>query len=211
MDQKLVLEKIEVADDTDLTYNIRKFDENEGLTREDGIYESRGGFNLVIIKKCILDFVELFHTIDRCGYSKEKLPKEIIADLAESALEQNPHFRAFWISGPGKVKRSDFSVNSTKLAEYAKKAKIAKERKAQIRDLEQKTLENAKKTILLILEEFSNIEIAEKLDIFEIGVETLKNRNWTFRDCLSIAEKLDLDVEIIFGRFRESREGKEKE
>ncbi len=208
MDQKLVLEKIEAAD---LMYNIRKFDENEGLTRADGIYESRGGFNLVIIKKCILDFAQLLHAIDQCGYSKEKLPKEIIADLAESALEQNPQFRESWISGPGKVKRSDFSGTSTKLAENAKNAKIAKERNEQIRDLERKTLENAKKTILRILEEFSDIEIAEKLDILEVGVEVLKNRNWTFRDCLSIAEKLDLDVEIIFGRFRESREGKEKE
>lgn len=205
MDQKLVMSKIEAPD---IMYNIRKFDANEELTRKDGIYEDRGGFDLLIIKKCIVDFGGLFHMIDQSGYSDKKTPRAIMEDLAESVLEVNPHFRRFWVSGPGKVEKPDFEEMSAKLAKNAKKAKIEKKRDDEIRVLEQKVLRSAKNTIFRIFDEMSNSEIAEKLDIFEIGVETLKNRNWTFWDCISIAEKLDLDVEVVFGRFRQYGEGR---
>ena len=208
MDQKLVMGQIE-AGFPDIMYNVRKFDENEELTREDGIYEDRGGFDLAIIKKCILDFGQLFQAIDQSGYSDKKPPREIMEELAEYCLAVNPQLRRFWISGPGKVEKPDFEEIAAKLAKSAKTAKTAKERNDRICDLERKTLKSAKKTILRIFDEMSNSEIAEKLDIFEIGVETLKSRNWTFWDCISIAEKFDLDVEVVFGRFRRSTERKE--
>jgi len=191
-----------------IDYKIRVFEDSEELTREDGIYESRAGFDLAIIKKCVLDFGELFRNCDISGYSAEKSPKAIMEEISENCLDENPHFRAFWVSGPGKVEKPDFEEISRKKAEFAKNAKIAEERKDRICALQLKTLENAKKTILRIFDEMSNSEIAEKLDIFEIGVETLKNRKWSFWDCLSIAEKLDLDVEVVFGRFRSYAEGK---
>ena len=84
-------------------------------------------------------------------------------------------------------------------------------RKVALGRLERKTLQNAKNTILRIFEDFADSEIAEKLDISEKSVRTLKSRTWTFRRCLMIAEKRDLDVEVVFGRFHHSREGKKKE
>jgi hypothetical protein len=205
MEQELVIGRV---DATDIMYNIRKFDANEELTRDDGIYEDRGGFDLAIIKKCIVDFGDLFYALDKSGYSAERPPREIMVDLAENCLKVNPHFRDFWISGPGKVEKPDFGEISAKMAENRKNAKIAQKRDHRIRELEQKALSRAKNTILRIFDEMSNSEIAEKLDIFEIGVETLKNRNWTFWDCISIAEKLDLDVEVVFARFRHYGEGR---
>jgi hypothetical protein len=191
-----------------IKYEIRKFADDEELTRSDGIYECKEGFDLVVVQRCVVDFGNLFRLCDTSGYSSKKSPREIIAGIAENCLDENPHFRAFWVSGPGKVEKPDFEEISRKKAEFAKNAKIAEKRYDRIRDLELKTLENAKKTILRIFDEMSNSEIAEKLDIFEIGVETLKSRNWTFWDCISIAEKLDLDVEVVFGRFRSYAEGK---
>lgn len=96
--------------------------------------------------------------------------------------------------------------NSPKMRKSLEIAKKRQERKLRLAEIEQKTLENAKKAILRVFEEMSNREIAEKLDIFESGVEVLKKRAWHFEDCISIAEKLDLDVEIAFGRFRSYRE-----
>ena len=212
MSQRLVIGRIEAVD---LMYNIRKFDENEGLPQEDGIYESKGDFEVAIVKKCILDFRKLLHVIDQSGYSEEKPPKEIIADLAENALEQNPHFRSFFVSRLEKSKKAKKSKKEssemTEIRNIDEKSEKTRKRILATELKGQKTLENAKNTILRIFDEMSNSEIAEKLDIFEIGVETLKNRSWAFWDCISVAEKLDLDVEVVFGRFRESREGREKE
>jgi len=205
MNQKLIMGKLEAPD---IMYNVRKFDENEELTREDGIYESKGGFDLAIIKKCILDFGQLFYIIDQSGYSKKKTPAAIMEELAEFCLEVNPHFRDFWVSGPGKVEKRDISEISAEIAKNREKAKIDEKLDRELRELEQKTLRKAKNTILRIFDELSDSEIGEKLDISEKSVKTLKSRNWTFRDCLSIAEKLDLDVEVVFGRFRTYGEGK---
>ncbi len=208
MNPELAMGKLEAPD---IMYNVRKFDENEELSREDGTYEDRGGFDLAIIKKCILDFGQLFQAIDQSGYSNKKPPREIMEELAEYCLEVNPQLRRFWVSGPGKVEKPDFEETRSKMAKFAKKAKIAKERDDEIRELGRKTLGNAKNTILRIFDEMSNSEIAEKLEVSEKRVKMLKSRNWTFWDCLSVAKKFDLDVEVVFGRFHESREGKETE
>ena len=78
---------------------------------------------------------------------------------------------------------------------------MAEKREMEIRVLEEKErkiLQNAKIAILAKTATFTRAEIAEKLDILEVGVEVLKNRGWTFWDCLSIADKLNLELEIVF-------------
>ncbi len=177
---------------------IRKFDASVGLTREERLHHSEEGFNLAIVRKGVQDHQDIFRLTDKIGYSDQKSPKEIMAELAELVLEQNPHFRAFE------------PRNRPKIQEMGKLSEIAEKRRNGIEAigvLEQKTLKSAKTAILKIWEKFSDPEIAEKLDCFEIGVETLRDRNWTFWDCLRIAERFDLDVKVVFEQFSNSRKG----
>lgn len=179
-----------------LTYNIRVYNPEVFLGDDRRRWDSKESFDYTVARKCVEYLGDLVRMAHQLGCCSEKSPKAIIAEVAESALERNPHFRA---QNPEFAEMSEIE---RKRRETAKKQSA---QKVVLDDLELKTLQNAKKGILRLFGDLSDSEIAGKLDIPEKSVKTLKSRNWTFRDCLKLAEKLDLDVEIVFGRFRQYR------
>jgi len=79
-----------------LLINIKKFEESEeNLVALIGgsPFETTAGYHLLIVQLCIDDFSDVFHLLDTVGVSHNVTPNQLMQDLYELAIGENPFLK----------------------------------------------------------------------------------------------------------------------